>query len=220
MSSALQVEESLKDADLVIGAVLIPGALAPKLVTREMLGTMKEGSVLRRRRDRPGRLRRDVTADDARRPDLHGRRRRPLLRREHAGCGADHLDAGAHERDAAVRRGDRRARRRSARSSATRSSPGGSTSWAGGSRTRPSPRRTASSTRRSTTRSPPASRSATATPSLRASPCGRGGPAGLRRRRRTTASRACPASSASARVGKTLITANVISAARPTMAPM
>ena len=46
MSSSLQVEESLKEADLVIGAVLIPGALAPKLVTREMLGAMKKGSVL------------------------------------------------------------------------------------------------------------------------------------------------------------------------------
>jgi alanine dehydrogenase len=46
MSSSLQVEESLKEADLVIGAVLIPGALAPKLITREMLGAMKEGSVL------------------------------------------------------------------------------------------------------------------------------------------------------------------------------
>ncbi len=46
MSSTLQIEESLKQADLVIGAVLIPGALAPKLVTREMLGSMKEHSVL------------------------------------------------------------------------------------------------------------------------------------------------------------------------------
>jgi len=46
MSSSLQVEESLKGADLVIGAVLIPGALAPKLVTREMVAEMKEGSVL------------------------------------------------------------------------------------------------------------------------------------------------------------------------------
>jgi alanine dehydrogenase len=35
----------VKDADLVIGAVLIPGALAPKLLTREMIGAMKEGSV-------------------------------------------------------------------------------------------------------------------------------------------------------------------------------
>ena len=42
MSSSLQIEESIKDADLVIGAVLIPGALAPKLITREMLGGMKE----------------------------------------------------------------------------------------------------------------------------------------------------------------------------------
>jgi alanine dehydrogenase len=46
MSSTLQIEESLKEADLVIGAVLIPGALAPKLVTRDMLRSMKEGSVL------------------------------------------------------------------------------------------------------------------------------------------------------------------------------
>jgi alanine dehydrogenase len=45
MSSSLQIEESLKDADLVIGAVLIPGALAPKLITREMIGTMKQGAV-------------------------------------------------------------------------------------------------------------------------------------------------------------------------------
>ena len=46
MSSSLQIEEALEDADLVIGAVLIHGAVAPKLVTREMLGVMKEGSVL------------------------------------------------------------------------------------------------------------------------------------------------------------------------------
>ena len=45
MSSTLQIEESLKGADLVIGAILIPGALAPKLITREMLHEMKEGSV-------------------------------------------------------------------------------------------------------------------------------------------------------------------------------
>ena len=45
MSSSLQIEESIKEADLVIGAVLIPGALAPKLITRGMLRTMKESSV-------------------------------------------------------------------------------------------------------------------------------------------------------------------------------
>jgi alanine dehydrogenase len=46
MSSSLQIEESVGDADVVIGAVLIPGALAPKLVTREMVGAMKGGSVV------------------------------------------------------------------------------------------------------------------------------------------------------------------------------
>src|SRR3954453_6752833 len=46
MSNALQIQESVAEADVVIGAVLIPGALAPKLITREMVAAMKEGSVL------------------------------------------------------------------------------------------------------------------------------------------------------------------------------
>ncbi|HXY85776.1 MAG TPA: alanine dehydrogenase [Gaiellaceae bacterium] len=45
MSSSLQIEESVADADVVIGAVLIPGARAPKLLTRKMVGGMKEGAV-------------------------------------------------------------------------------------------------------------------------------------------------------------------------------
>ena len=40
------IEEYVADADLVIGAVLVPGAAAPKLVTREMIGTMRQGSAL------------------------------------------------------------------------------------------------------------------------------------------------------------------------------
>jgi alanine dehydrogenase len=46
MSSSLQIEESVREADVVIGAVLIPGAVAPKLITREMVRGMKEGAVL------------------------------------------------------------------------------------------------------------------------------------------------------------------------------
>src|SRR5437763_15006165 len=46
MSSSLQVASSVEDADLVIGAVLVPGALAPKPVTREMIARMKEGAVV------------------------------------------------------------------------------------------------------------------------------------------------------------------------------
>ncbi len=46
MSSTLQIESSITEADVVIGAVLIPGARAPKLVTRDMLGQMKPGAVI------------------------------------------------------------------------------------------------------------------------------------------------------------------------------
>jgi alanine dehydrogenase len=46
MSTKLEVEQALPTADLVVGAVLIPGARAPKLVSREMLGLMKPGSVI------------------------------------------------------------------------------------------------------------------------------------------------------------------------------
>ncbi|GAB3630257.1 alanine dehydrogenase [Pandoraea terrae] len=40
------IEQHLRDADLVIGGVLIPGAAAPKLITRDMLGLMRRGSVI------------------------------------------------------------------------------------------------------------------------------------------------------------------------------
>jgi alanine dehydrogenase len=46
MSSTHEIERSVLEADVVIGAVLIPGARAPKLVTREMIAAMKEGAVV------------------------------------------------------------------------------------------------------------------------------------------------------------------------------
>lgn len=46
VSNTGNIEEVLSRADLLIGAVLIPGARAPRLVTREMLGLMREGSVI------------------------------------------------------------------------------------------------------------------------------------------------------------------------------
>jgi alanine dehydrogenase len=46
MSSSLEIQAAVADADLVIGAVLIPGALAPKLVSRQMVAGMKDGSVI------------------------------------------------------------------------------------------------------------------------------------------------------------------------------
>ena len=154
MSSSLQIEESIKDADLTIGAVLIPGALAPKLITREMLGTMKESSVFV-----------DVAIDqggcaETSKPTTHddpvyvvdgvihycvanmpgavpitSTRALTNVTLPYVEALADHGVLGAIRRDPGARA--RRQRRRRA-----------------GSRTRPSPRRTGSSTRRSTTRSP------------------------------------------------------------------
>lgn len=46
MSSAFYLCEMVKTHDLIIGAVLIPGARAPKLVTREMVATMRPGTVM------------------------------------------------------------------------------------------------------------------------------------------------------------------------------
>ncbi|MGE0828953.1 MAG: alanine dehydrogenase [Hyphomonadaceae bacterium] len=45
-STRAAVEEAVREADVVIGAVLIAGAAAPKLITRDMLKTMRPGSVL------------------------------------------------------------------------------------------------------------------------------------------------------------------------------
>jgi alanine dehydrogenase len=45
-SNAWTISENLKTADLVVGAVLIPGASAPRLVKREMIAAMKPGSVV------------------------------------------------------------------------------------------------------------------------------------------------------------------------------
>lgn len=46
MSSPTTIRRLLKEADLVVGAVLITGAVAPKLISRDMLALMKKGSVI------------------------------------------------------------------------------------------------------------------------------------------------------------------------------
>ena len=45
-ASKAAIAQAVQEAELIIGAVLVPGAAAPKLVTRDMLKTMKRGSVL------------------------------------------------------------------------------------------------------------------------------------------------------------------------------
>jgi alanine dehydrogenase len=45
-SNPLNIEEAVLRADLVIGAVLVPGAVAPKLVTESLISRMEKGSVV------------------------------------------------------------------------------------------------------------------------------------------------------------------------------
>jgi alanine dehydrogenase len=45
-STGAYVSEAVRRADLLIGAILVPGASAPRLVTRDMVSTMKKGSVI------------------------------------------------------------------------------------------------------------------------------------------------------------------------------
>ena len=45
-SNAYEIEKAVLDADLVIGAVLVPGAKAPTLVSNDLVSRMKKGSVL------------------------------------------------------------------------------------------------------------------------------------------------------------------------------
>ncbi|HCY87715.1 MAG TPA: alanine dehydrogenase, partial [Desulfobacteraceae bacterium] len=46
MSSPALIRDLVKEADMVVGAVLVAGAKAPKLITKDMLPTMKKGAVI------------------------------------------------------------------------------------------------------------------------------------------------------------------------------
>ena len=64
MSNRLQIEEILADADMVIGAVLVPGARGAEARHARDARPDAAGCRARRRRDRSGRLLRDVARDD------------------------------------------------------------------------------------------------------------------------------------------------------------
>ena len=99
-SSAYMIQDAISQADLIIGAVLVPGAAAPKLCHARYAEGCSERRGHRRRRGRSGRLHRDHASNDALEPDLLRRRRAALLRRQHAGRRAAHLDLRVDERNA------------------------------------------------------------------------------------------------------------------------
>ena len=99
------VESLVLRADLVIGGVLIPGRRSAQAGHRRHDHEDEARLGRGRCRDRPGWLLRDLQGDDPRGPDLHRRRRRALLRRQHAGRRCPHVDIRAQQRDASIRSG-------------------------------------------------------------------------------------------------------------------
>ena len=122
-SSKLAIAQQVMEADLVIGAVLIPGAKAPKLVSNDLVAEMKPGSVLVDIAVDQGGCFEDTHADHARRPDVHRAQLGLLLRGEHARRRTEHLDVRAHQRDPAVRRRAGRTRAGSRPAATTTRSP-------------------------------------------------------------------------------------------------
>ena len=101
-SSTYELEAAVREADLVIGAVLVPGAKAPKLVTNSTVAHMKPGAVLVDIAiDQGGCFEdsRPTTHDD---PTFAGARHGVLLRGQHARRGAADVDVRADERHHAV----------------------------------------------------------------------------------------------------------------------
>ena len=104
-SSKLAVEQQVMEADMVIGAVLIPGAAAPKLVSNELVSRMKPGSVLVDIAVDQGGCFEDTHATTHSDPTFQVHELDLLLRGQHARRGAQHLDLRADQRDHALRRG-------------------------------------------------------------------------------------------------------------------
>ena len=104
-STRQAIEDYVLQADLVVGAVLVPGAAAPKLITEKLVKAMKRGSVIVDISIDQGGFAETSHADDAHQSDLRDARRRALLRRQHAGRRGAHLDLRAQQRHAAVRAG-------------------------------------------------------------------------------------------------------------------
>ena len=98
------VADAVRDADVVIGAVLVTGARAPHVVSADMVRTMEAGSVIVDITVDQGGCIETTQAHDLGSAHVPVGRRHAFLRHEHAGLGAAHLVAGAVGGHRAVRR--------------------------------------------------------------------------------------------------------------------
>ena len=103
VSNSFNLDQVLRRADLLVGAVLVAGARAPVLVTKEMVAAMKEGSVIVDVAVDQGGSVETIHPTTLLDPDLPRLGRRPLRRGQHAGAGAPHLHLRADQRDVALR---------------------------------------------------------------------------------------------------------------------
>ncbi len=124
-SSTHAIEETCVDADIVIGAVLVVGAKAPKLVSDDLVARMREGSVLVDISVDQGGCFESTRPTTHSRPDLRGQRLGLLLRGQHAGRRSPHVHPCPGQRHAALRARDRRARLARRRAAETRPWPTG-----------------------------------------------------------------------------------------------
>ncbi len=109
-SSTLSLEEACLDADIVIGAVLVVGAKAPKLVSNELVARMKDGSVLVDISVDQGGCFEATASDHPLESDVRRQRLRVLLRCQHARRRTHDIDARVGQRDSALRAGTRSTR--------------------------------------------------------------------------------------------------------------
>ena len=147
--SRYAIEEAIAHADLVIGAVLVVGAAAPKLVTRDMLKLVPQGAVIVDVAVDQGGCFETTHATTHSNPTYYEEGVVALLRRQHAGCGAANINLRADECDSAVR-SSWRARALSGPSPKTRALRRALTHTLANVRTRQSQRHRISSTPRST----------------------------------------------------------------------
>ena len=102
LATPAAIAEALRGADAVIGGALVPGALAPKLVTRAAFARNAARCGAGRCLDRPGRLLRDLARNHSCRSRLRGRRNPALLRGQYARRRAANLHLRAEQRHPSI----------------------------------------------------------------------------------------------------------------------
>jgi alanine dehydrogenase len=108
MSNPLNIAEAVKDSDLVIGAVLIPGAKAPKLVTEEMIQSMSPGSVVVDVAIDQGGIIETVDKITMHDDPIFEARRCPLCSRQYAGSRSPYFNDRLNKRHYALRFANRK----------------------------------------------------------------------------------------------------------------